>query len=92
MVYVLTQLKVDNYKTWKTFYDKRSDTRKESGAKEAQLFRNSDDENDVLILFNWNNKDNAKEYMESETVRNYLKNAGAEIIKVTYLDEQEISI
>ncbi len=50
MVYVLGQLNVENYKTWKTFYDKRSDTRKESGAKEAHLFRNSDDENDVLIL------------------------------------------
>ena len=92
MVYVLTQLKVDNYKTWKTFYDKRADTRKDSGAKEAQLFRNSEDQNDVLILFNWDNKDSARKYMESETVRDYLKNAGAEIKKVTYLDEQEISI
>ena len=92
MVYVLGQLNVENYKTWKTFYDKRSDTRKESGAKEAHLFRNSDDENDVLILFNWDTKDNAEKYMESDNLRNYLKNAGAEIKKVTYLDEQEISI
>jgi heme-degrading monooxygenase HmoA len=92
MVYVLTQINVENYKTWKTFFDKRGDTRKESGAKEAHLFRNSDDANDVLILFNWDTKDNAQKYMESDNVRNYLKNAGAEIKKVTYLDEQEISI
>ena len=51
MVYVLANLKVESYETWKTFFDKRSDTRERSGAKEAHLFRNSDDQNEVLILF-----------------------------------------
>jgi len=92
MVYVLAQLKVENYKTWKTFFDKKSDTREESGAKEAHLFRNSDDQNEVLILFIWDTKDNAWKYMESENLRKYLKNAGAEIKNITYLDEQETSI
>lgn len=92
MVYVLAKLKVKDYKTWKTFFDKRSDTREESGSKEAHLFRNSDDPNEVLILFIWNNKENAVEYMESENLRKYLKNAGAEIKDITYLDEQETSI
>jgi heme-degrading monooxygenase HmoA len=92
MVYVLAQLNVENYKTWKNFFDKRSDTRAESGAKEAHLFRNSDDQNEVLILFIWDTKDNARKYMESENLREYLKNAGSEIKKITYLDEQETSI
>ena len=30
--------------------------------------------------------------MESENLRKYLKNAGSEIKKITYLDEQETSI
>lgn len=92
MVYVLGILKVENYETWKTFFDKRSDTREESGAKEAHLFRNSDDPNEVLILFDWDKIENAQEYMESENLRKYLKNAGSEIKKITYLDEQEISV
>ena len=92
MVYVLAKLKVENYETWKTFFDKRSDTRKESGAKEAHLFRNSDDPNEVLILFIWDTKENARKYMESENLRKYLKNAGSEIKNITYLDEQETSI
>jgi len=33
MVYVLANLKVESYETWKTFFDKRSDTREGSGAK-----------------------------------------------------------
>ncbi|HEX7467066.1 MAG TPA: antibiotic biosynthesis monooxygenase [Methanobacterium sp.] len=92
MVYVLGKLKVENYENWKTFFDKRSDTRKESGAKEAHLFRNSDDPNEVLILFIWDTKENAQKYMESDNLRKYLKNAGSEIKNVTYLDEQETSI
>ena len=92
MVYVLAQLNVENYETWKNFFDKRSDTREESGSKEAHLFRNSDDQNEVLILFIWDTKDNARKYMESENLRMYLKNAGSEIKKITYLDEQETSI
>jgi heme-degrading monooxygenase HmoA len=92
MVYVLANLEVESYKTWKTFFDKRSDTREKSGAKQAHLFRNSDDEHEVLILFIWDTKENARKYMESEDIRKYLKNAGAEITKITYLDEQETSI
>jgi heme-degrading monooxygenase HmoA len=92
MVYVLANLKVESYETWKTFFDKRSDTREESGAKEAHLFRNSDDQNEVLILFSWDTKENARKYMESENLRKYLKNAGSEIKNITYLDEQETSI
>jgi heme-degrading monooxygenase HmoA len=92
MVYVLGKLKVENYENWKTFFDKRSDTRKESGAKEAHLFRNSDDPNEVLILFIWDTKENAQKYMESDNLRKYLKNAGSELKNVTYLDEQETSI
>jgi len=88
MVYVLAQLKVEDYATWKTFFAERSATRKESGSKEAHLFRNSDDQHEVMILFIWDNKENAREYMESDNLRKYLKKAGAEIVNITYLDEQ----
>jgi quinol monooxygenase YgiN len=92
MVYVLAKLKVDSYATWKTFFDKRSASREESGSKKAHLFRNFEDPNEVVILFVWESMESARKYMESDDLRKYLKNAGAEIAKITYLDEQEISI
>jgi len=92
MVYVLAKLKVDSYDRWKTFFEERSATREEMGSKEAHLFRNSDDPHDVVILFDWDSKVNARKYMESEELKQYLQNAGAEIIKITYLDKQEKSI
>ncbi len=92
MVYVLTQLKLDSYTKWKTFFDEKSTARQENGSKEAHLFRNSDDQNEVMILFEWDNNDNARKYMESENIRKYLQNVGAAIVNITYLDEQETTI
>ncbi len=92
MIYVLATLKVDDYANWKTFFDKRASSREESGAKEAHLFRNVDNSNEVEILFKWDNKENAHKYMDSDDLKKYLKNAGAEIINIIYLDEQEKSI
>ncbi len=92
MIHVIGDLKVENYDKWKPVFNERSTTRKEQGAKEAILFRNSDDPHDVEILFKWDNKENAKRYMESESVKKALRNVGARIEKVTYLDEMEKTI
>ena len=89
MVYVIGQLKLESYDKWKPVFNERSSARKEAGSKEARLFRNSDDQNEVSILFKWDNKENAKKYMESANLQKTLQNAGAKIIKITYLDEIE---
>lgn len=92
VIHVLGKLKLESYDKWKPFFDKRAAAREESGSKEAHLFRNSDNPNEAVILFKWDNKENAKKYMESDNLRKYLQNAGAEIVNITYLDEQETSI
>ena len=92
MIYVIGELNVENYDKWKPTFNERSTARKEKGAKEAILFRNSDNPHDIEILFKWDNKENAKKYMESESVQKVLKNAGARIERVTYLDEVEKTI
>jgi quinol monooxygenase YgiN len=92
MSYVLAKLNVEDYPRWKTAFDERKATRKEIGSKEAHLFRNLDDKNDVVILFDWKDLASARKYMESDDIREYLKNAGAEIVSITYLDKQEISV
>jgi quinol monooxygenase YgiN len=92
MIYLIGELKVENYDKWKPVFNERSTARKENGEEEARLFRNSDDPHDVEILFKWDNKENAKKYMESKSVQKVLKNAGAKIERVTYLDEIEKTI
>ena len=92
MIYVIGDLKVESYDKWKPTFNERSTARKEQGAKEAILFRNSDDPHDVEILFKWDNKENAKKYMESESVQRTLENAGAKLEKIIYIDEAEKTI
>jgi len=87
MVYVLGKLKIENYSKWKPVFDERAVIRQEYGGYEAHLFRNFDDPNEVVILFKWDNFENAHRYFESEALQEALKNAGAKEIRVTYLDE-----
>ena len=75
-----------------TSIDKRSTTRKENGAEEAHLFLNDDNQNETVILFKWDNKENAQNYMESDSLRKSLQKVGAEIMNITYLLEMEQSI
>jgi quinol monooxygenase YgiN len=92
MVYMLVRLKIENYSNWKTFFHGRSETRKEAGSKKALLFRNSDKRDEAVILFNWDNKENAQKYTESGALRKMLQKEGAKIISMTYLDEPEKTI
>jgi quinol monooxygenase YgiN len=88
MVYVIAQLKLESYDNWKPVFDERKTMRNEMGSKEARLFRNSDNPNEVVILFEWDNMENARKYMESEELRKTLEKAGA-TFNVIYLNEIE---
>ena len=87
MVYVLGKFKLESYNKWKPLFDKRAAMRQDYGGYEAHLFRNFDEPNEVVILFKWDNFENAHSYFESEALQESLKNVGAKIIEVSYLDE-----
>jgi len=92
MVYVLGQLKVENFGKWKSTFDGVSAQRIEAGSKEALVFSNSKDQNEVVILFKWDNMENAEKYFESDFLKKRLKEAGSQITSITYLDEVEKTI
>jgi heme-degrading monooxygenase HmoA len=91
MVYIIAQLKLESFDKWKSVFEERSAIRKESGSKEARLFRNSNDPAEAMILFEWDNIENAKKYLESEALREALKKVGA-TYTTTYLDEVETTV
>jgi heme-degrading monooxygenase HmoA len=90
MVYVLAQLKLESFQKWKAIFDQRVSVRKEAGSKEARLFRNINDDTEVVILFDWDTLENARKYMESDVLREALEKVGA-TYTTTYLDEVEIT-
>lgn len=91
MVYIIAQLKLESFDKWKSVFEERSAIRKESGSKEASLFRNSNDPTEAMILFEWDNIERAKKYLESEVLLEALKKVGA-TFTITYLDEIETTV
>ena len=91
MVYIIAKLKLESFDKWKPVFNERSSVRRESGSKEARLFRNSNDPNEAMILFKWDNMENAKKYLESEALKETLKKVGA-TFTITYLDEVEKTV
>jgi heme-degrading monooxygenase HmoA len=91
MVYIIAKLKLESFDKWKPVFNERSSVRRESGSKEARLFRNSNDPNEAMILFKWDNMENAKKYLESEALKETLKKVGA-TFTITYLDEVETTV
>jgi quinol monooxygenase YgiN len=89
MIHVISRLKLESYDKWKPVFNERAAMRKEAGSQEAILFRNSDDPNEALILFQWDNLENAKKYLESALLEKALQEAGGKLTEVIYLEEIE---
>ncbi|MCJ7444527.1 MAG: hypothetical protein MUO26_08365 [Methanotrichaceae archaeon] len=76
MPYMLIRHKVIDYAKWKTVYDQHVATRKASGSKGAHLFRSSDNPNEIMILFEWDELGNARKFSQSEDLIKRLQMAG----------------
>ncbi len=76
MSYLLVKQNVGEFNKWKSLYDKHSDTRKASGSKGARMFRNANNPNETLLLFEWNNIDDARKFTQSDDLRLRMQEAG----------------
>jgi heme-degrading monooxygenase HmoA len=76
MPYLLIRHKVQDYEKWKPFFDEHGSTRQASGSRGGQLFRNADDPNEVVILFDWDDLEQARKFTQSEDLRQVMQQAG----------------
>lgn len=76
MAYLLVRHKVKDYSKWKTVFDEHAATRKTSGSKGGRLFRNADNPNETLILFEWESIEKAKKFAQSEDLKKTMLKAG----------------
>lgn len=90
MSYVLVRHKVEDYAKWKPEFDEDGDSRKASGFKGGYIYRNVDDHNELVILLEIDDLEKARQYVQSEEVRQKIKRSGvlgkADVI---FLDEVE---
>ncbi len=90
MPYSLARLKVEDYAKWKPVFDQISDARKASGgAKRGILLRDADNPNEITILIEWDNLENARKFIQSEDVKKSLKKSGTIKSDFYFLNEVE---
>lgn len=76
MPFMLVRHKVADYAKWKPVYDEHAATRKASGSKGAHLFRNADNPNEIVLLFEWDDLIKARKFSQSEDLIKTMQKAG----------------
>jgi len=76
MAYLLVRHKVADFQKWKLVFDDNLEWRISHGEKSYQIFRDSNDPNDIFILCEWENLDSAKQFINSQDLKDKMHNAG----------------
>ena len=76
MPYLLVRANVEDYEKWKPGFAEHGATRAESGSKGGYLFRNADDPNEVVIVLEWNDLEEARRFAQSEDLREAMQHHG----------------
>lgn len=76
MPYLLVRHKVADFSKWKPAYYAHSPARQKAGLKEEHLLRNTDDPNEVILLFEAEDLQKAKEFGASADLREAMQDAG----------------
>jgi heme-degrading monooxygenase HmoA len=76
MPYLLIRAAVEDYAKWKPVFDEGSAARKASGSKGGHLFRNADNPNEIVILFEWDDLEKARHFTQSDYLRQAMQRAG----------------
>jgi heme-degrading monooxygenase HmoA len=57
-------------------YDEHGATRKASGSAGGRVFRSADNPNEVVILLEWDDLEKARQFAQSEDLRQTMQRAG----------------
>ena len=76
MPYLLVRHTVKDYEKWKPFFDEHQPTRQKSGSKGGHIYRNSQNPNELIIIFEWDTLDNARKFAESSDLQKQMEKAG----------------
>ena len=76
MPYALIRHKVEDFERWNLVFDEDAPNREASGSKGGYLFRNADDPNEVVILFEWDDLESVRRYGQTDELREKMQRAG----------------
>lgn len=76
MPYLLERHKVRDYDRWREVFDADAAGRDAAGCRGARIFRDADDPEEVIVLFEWDDLESARGRIESATLRQKFAEAG----------------
>ena len=76
MIHMLVRSKVADFGKWKQVYDAHASARQSAGLKELHLLRNTEDPNEVILLFSAEDPDKARAFAASDDLRQAMQKAG----------------
>lgn len=76
MGYLLVHNKVKDFNTWKPVFDEHASMREAAGSKGGYVLQNLDDPSEVTIILEWDDMDKAREFAQSQDLREAMEKAG----------------
>ena len=88
MPYILVRHKVEDYAKWRPAFDEHGAARQASGCKGTHVFRNAEDPNEIVMLLEWDDLENARQLTQSEDLREAMQRSGvADQPDIYFLDD-----
>lgn len=88
MAYVMVRHELGDFGRWKAVFDEAAEMRKNGGELSTRLFQAADDDGHVVLLFEWDSADRAREYFASAELKDAMRKAGvSEAPDVLFLNE-----
>jgi hypothetical protein len=76
MIKMYVRHKVADFDKWKVVFDEVEPFRKKSGSSGSYVFRNYSNPNEVLVIIDWDNKEQGIKFGQSPELRKDMERAG----------------
>ena len=76
MAHILVRQNVEDFAKWQSVFNEHSSMRAGGGSKGGQLFQSADDPNEVFVLLEWDELNNARQFAASDDLRQAMERAG----------------
>ncbi len=86
---IIIKHQVENFKEWKKLFDDSDGMRKLFGEKEVKIFRDTENENEVAILFDWDDPKKILEYAQSKELKMAMELAGVIDTPRIYISDED---
>lgn len=88
MAHMIIRHRVADYEAWRRQFDDHRSARAAAGLNDLHVWRNADDADDVILLFEATDMDSAREFIGSPELRDKMQEAGVEgMPEIYFLDE-----